>query len=190
MCRLHNIEWWMMNKKEFGRRRSWPNWEDILAFVWRDPKVPGSIFRTSGFSEKQWVWNGVHSSSWGQLRSYSKEKVAAPVKKTKINDRGNPLRWPRNILYPQKLALLSQQAAVAPSVHFARGPKPLSLVLVFSLYGETEQTTKVARSGIEPGVSRTCQKRQQWSRCAVSSATRHVTTRRRHVEVMHAIIKF
>jgi hypothetical protein len=28
---------------------------------------------------------------------------------------GNPLRWPRNILYPQKLALLRQQAAVARS---------------------------------------------------------------------------
>jgi hypothetical protein len=27
-------------------------------------------------------------------------------------DRGDPLRWPRNTLYPQKLALLRQQAAV------------------------------------------------------------------------------
>jgi hypothetical protein len=26
-------------------------------------------------------------------------------KKTEINDRGNPLRWPRDTLYPQKLAL-------------------------------------------------------------------------------------
>jgi hypothetical protein len=42
-------------------------------------------------------------------------KVAAPVKKTEINDRGNPLRWPRNTLYPQKLVLLRQQAAVARS---------------------------------------------------------------------------
>jgi hypothetical protein len=31
------------------------------------------------------VWsNGVHSASWVQLRSYLKEKVAAPVKKTEI----------------------------------------------------------------------------------------------------------
>jgi hypothetical protein len=30
------------------------------------------------FSEKQWVWNGVHSASWVQLRSYS-EEVVAPV---------------------------------------------------------------------------------------------------------------
>jgi hypothetical protein len=65
------------------------------------------------FSENQWVWNGVYSASWGQLRSYLEEKVAAPVQKTEINDRGNPLRWPRNTLYPQKLALLRQQVAVA-----------------------------------------------------------------------------
>jgi hypothetical protein len=30
-----------------------------------------------------------------------------PVYKTEINDRGNPLRWPRDTLYPQKLALTS-----------------------------------------------------------------------------------
>jgi hypothetical protein len=34
---------------------------------------------------------------------------------SEINDRGNPLRWPRDTLYPWKLALLSQQAAVARS---------------------------------------------------------------------------
>jgi hypothetical protein len=38
------------------------------------------------------------------------ETVAAPVKKTETNDRGDPLRWTRNTLYPQKLALLRQQA--------------------------------------------------------------------------------
>jgi hypothetical protein len=30
-----------------------------------------------------------------------------PVKKTEINDRGNPLRWPRDTLYLQRLALNS-----------------------------------------------------------------------------------
>jgi hypothetical protein len=49
-------------------------------------------------------------------------------KETEINDRGNPLRCPRNTLYPQKLALLRQQVAVARSAWFARGPKPRSLV--------------------------------------------------------------
>jgi hypothetical protein len=53
------------------------------------------------------VWNGVHSASWGQLSSYLIEKGAAPVKKTEINGRGNSLRWPRNALYLQKLALTS-----------------------------------------------------------------------------------
>jgi hypothetical protein len=28
----------------------------------------------------------------------------APVLKTEINGRGDPLRWPRDTLYPQKLA--------------------------------------------------------------------------------------
>jgi hypothetical protein len=34
-------------------------------------------------------------------------KVAAPVLKADINDRKDPLRWPRYTLYPQKLALIS-----------------------------------------------------------------------------------
>jgi hypothetical protein len=34
-------------------------------------------------------------------------KVAAPVLKIDVNDHGNPLRWPRDTLYPQKLALTS-----------------------------------------------------------------------------------
>jgi hypothetical protein len=40
---------------------------------------PGSIPGTTRFSEKQWVWNGVHSASSVQLKSYLEEKVAAPV---------------------------------------------------------------------------------------------------------------
>jgi hypothetical protein len=43
------------------------------------------------------------------------ERVAAPVWEIEINDRRDPLRWPRNTLYPQKLALLRQEAAVARS---------------------------------------------------------------------------
>jgi hypothetical protein len=57
-----------------------------------DPEVLGSIPGASRFSEKQCVWNWVHSASLGQLRSYSKEIVAAPVKKTENKDRGDPLR--------------------------------------------------------------------------------------------------
>jgi hypothetical protein len=33
-------------------------------------------------SEKWWVWNGVHSASLAQLRSYLEIKVAAPVWKS------------------------------------------------------------------------------------------------------------
>jgi hypothetical protein len=40
---------------------------------------PGSIPGATWFSEKQWVWNGVHSASWVQLRSGLKEKAAASV---------------------------------------------------------------------------------------------------------------
>jgi hypothetical protein len=79
------------------------------------PEVLGSIPGAYRYSEKQWVWNGVHSASWGQLRSYLEEIVAAPDKKTETNDRGDPLRWPRNTLYPQKLALLRQQEGVVRS---------------------------------------------------------------------------
>jgi hypothetical protein len=42
--------------------------------------IPGAI----RFYEKKWLWNGVHSASWVQLRSYLEEKVAAPVYKTEI----------------------------------------------------------------------------------------------------------
>jgi hypothetical protein len=38
-----------------------------------------------------------------------KKEVAAPVYKTEINGRGNPLRWLRNTLYPQQSALLRRQ---------------------------------------------------------------------------------
>jgi hypothetical protein len=85
------------------------------SFWVQGPEILGSIPGASRFSEKQQFWNGVHSTSWGQLRSYLEERVAAPVKKTEINDRGNPLRWLRNTLYLRKLAQLRQQAAVARS---------------------------------------------------------------------------
>jgi hypothetical protein len=40
---------------------------------------PRSIPGATRFSEKLWVWSGVHSASWVQLRSYLEEKVTAPV---------------------------------------------------------------------------------------------------------------
>jgi hypothetical protein len=48
----------------------------VLGYRSRDPdSIPGA----TRFSEKQWVWYGAHSASGVQLRSYSKEKVAAEV---------------------------------------------------------------------------------------------------------------
>jgi hypothetical protein len=49
---------------------------------------PGSIPGSTRFSEKQRVWNGVHS----QLRSYLEEKVVGPVKKIEIMAVGDPSR--------------------------------------------------------------------------------------------------
>jgi hypothetical protein len=43
---------------------------------------PGSIPGDTRFSGKWWVWNGVHSALWVQLRSYLEEKVAALVQKS------------------------------------------------------------------------------------------------------------
>jgi hypothetical protein len=40
---------------------------------------PGSILGVTTFSEKYWVWNGVHLASWVQLMSYLEETVAVPV---------------------------------------------------------------------------------------------------------------
>jgi hypothetical protein len=105
----------------------------LSVYLATDPEVLGSIPGASRFSEKQWVWNGVPSASWGQLRSYLEEILVAPVKKTDTNDRGDPLCWPRNTLYPQKLALLLQQAAVARSAQFADQSRGGFFLYIFSL---------------------------------------------------------
>jgi hypothetical protein len=43
---------------------------------------PSSIPGATRFSEKHWVRNKVHSASLVHLKSYLKEKVAAPVQET------------------------------------------------------------------------------------------------------------
>jgi hypothetical protein len=60
------------------------------------------------------------------------ETVAALVKKTENTTGGDPLRWPRNTLYPQKLALLRPQAAVDRSVEFAKRTKAIKFFLRFT----------------------------------------------------------
>ena len=79
-------------------------WDRLCGLVVR---VSGYRYRGLGFDSRRyqifWVVVALergplnlHSTSWGQLRSYLNKKVAAPVQKTEINGRGDPLRWPRD----------------------------------------------------------------------------------------------
>jgi hypothetical protein len=70
--------------------------------------------RGPGFDSRRfqifWETAGLERGPLSLLRTTEElleGKVAGPVKKTEINDRGDPLRWPRDILYPQKLVLTS-----------------------------------------------------------------------------------
>jgi hypothetical protein len=102
---LNTSSLWIYNPLGLGHVFSLSSSQEFLAI---DPEIPGSIPYPTRCSENYGVLNGVHSASWEQLRSYLNEKVAAPVYKTEINGGGNSLRWPRNTLYPQKLALTSR----------------------------------------------------------------------------------
>jgi hypothetical protein len=98
-----------------------------------DAEVLVSIPGASRFSERQWVWNGVHSASW-VLVSITEELLgrnsSSSGQENREYDGGDLLRWPRNTLYPQKLVLLRQVAAVARSAWFASGPKPRSFFFI------------------------------------------------------------
>jgi hypothetical protein len=48
-------------------------------FLATDPEAPGSIPSATRFSEKYCIWNGVHSASGVEYRSYLEEIIAAPV---------------------------------------------------------------------------------------------------------------
>jgi hypothetical protein len=48
-------------------------------------RVSGYRSRGPGFDSRPYeIWNGVHSASWSQLRSYLKKKVAAPSRKPRL----------------------------------------------------------------------------------------------------------
>jgi hypothetical protein len=69
-----------------------------------------------------------------------KGKVAAPVYKTEINDHGNPLRSPRDTLYPKKLALTSPTRG-GRSVGIVRSrTKAMEFSLVFFMPGHWQQS--------------------------------------------------
>jgi hypothetical protein len=71
---------------------------------------PGSIPDATRFSEKLWVWNGVHSASWEQLKSYLEEKVAALGQKIENTAIEDPSWRQRGPLYPRKLSLTTPRS--------------------------------------------------------------------------------
>jgi hypothetical protein len=69
------------------------NWVAVLKHFGSTGVEVSNVMRSEKFfQERQWIFQNV--------REY---------------DREDPLRWPRNTLYPQKLVLLRQEAAVARS---------------------------------------------------------------------------
>jgi hypothetical protein len=77
-------------------------------------RVSGYRSRGPGFVSRRfqifWETPGLERGPFSLVRTTEElfeGKVAAPVWKTGINDRGNRVRWPRDTLYPQKLVLTS-----------------------------------------------------------------------------------
>jgi hypothetical protein len=77
-------------------------------------RVPGYSSRGSGFDSRRYqiFWEVVDLErgplSLGRIiEELLERKVAAPVYKTEINVRRDLFRWPRDTLYPLKLALTS-----------------------------------------------------------------------------------
>jgi hypothetical protein len=109
-------------------------------------RVSGYRFRGPGFDSRRFhiFWEAA-SLERGPLslvritEELLEGKVVAPVYKIEINDRGNPLRWPRDNLYPQKLALTSPTSG-GRSVGIVRS-RTEAKEFSFSLWGE--QSTQV-----------------------------------------------
>jgi hypothetical protein len=59
-----------------------------LEFLATETGVSSLIPGADRFSEQQWVWNGVHSASSGQMRSDLEEIVAASVYKIEVTTMG------------------------------------------------------------------------------------------------------
>jgi hypothetical protein len=85
---------------------------EFIYVMWSSGEGSWLQIQKSGFDpgatrcvEEYCVWNGVHSASWVQLRSYLEEKVAAPGLEIREYGCRDPTRWPRGTLCPQKLAL-------------------------------------------------------------------------------------
>jgi hypothetical protein len=105
-----------------------PNSDRLCGLVVR---VSGYRSRGPGFDSRSFqifweaaVWNGIHSASWGQLRSYLEEIVAAPVKKTETNDRGilcadhaTPSIRKSWHYFPNKRRSLGRHSSIADQCH-------------------------------------------------------------------------
>jgi hypothetical protein len=87
-----------------------PLWSSGQSFWLQIQRSRVRFLADSRFSEKQRVWNGVNSASWGQLR----------------------LRWPRGTLYPKKLTLTPPTSGgrSVGIVHSRTSATEFSLVLV------------------------------------------------------------
>ena len=79
-------------------------WSEFLATY---TEVSGSIPGATRFSEQQWVWNGVHSASRSQLRSYLNKKQRLRSRKQRLTAVGIRCADHVTPLYLQKLALTS-----------------------------------------------------------------------------------
>jgi hypothetical protein len=92
----------------------------------------GTVPGTTRFPEKQWVWSGIHSASWVQLRSYlKKKKKSCSGPENRDYGRMDPSCWPRGTFYQQKLSLTSPTRG-GRSVGIVRWLEPRSSVFSFS----------------------------------------------------------
>jgi hypothetical protein len=88
----------------------------VLGYRSRDP---GSIPGATRFTDNKWVWKGVRSVSWVQLRKLLGRKSSGSGLESREYGRRDPSRWPRGPLYQQKLALTSPTRG-GPSVGIVR----------------------------------------------------------------------
>jgi hypothetical protein len=85
----------------------WIRYSVIFMFVATNTEIPGSI---PGVARFLWAAVGLERgplSLVNNFRSYLEEIVAVPGLENRSYDRRDSLRWPRDTLYPLKLALAS-----------------------------------------------------------------------------------
>jgi hypothetical protein len=106
-------------------------------------RVSGYRSRVPGFDSRRfqifWEAAGLERGPLSRARATEKlfeRKNSGSVYKTEVNDRGNLLRWPRDTLYPQKLALTSPTSG-GRSVSIVRSrTKAMDFFFRFMLYAE------------------------------------------------------